>query len=97
MITSTKDKILQYISSRNGTRVIDITSNFKISPQIVHRHLSNLAGQNLIRKIGSSPKVCYLPASRDSVITETATTPNKKLIQDIIDENINETVTVISL
>ncbi|NJL96477.1 winged helix-turn-helix transcriptional regulator [Candidatus Gracilibacteria bacterium] len=95
MITSTRSEIFNFINQNNGVRVKDLTSHFKISPQIVHRHLNRLKNEGKIRKTGKPPKVSYLPANKYTIIS--IEKKNKKQIRDVIDENIPESQTVITI
>ena len=65
---STKNKILEFISTTNSVKPADIYAHFSINRQMVHRHLKNLLRDGKIKKIGSAPKVFYRVA--DNNITQ---------------------------
>jgi len=61
-MASNKEKILDYIRQRKQVTVSDLLDVVDIERAMIHRHLLALAEEGLIMKIGSAPKVVYVPA-----------------------------------
>lgn len=61
--TETRNQILKFIEQNHPVRVKYIADQFKLSPQIIHRHLKKLLEDKAIIKKGSLPNIVYLPAN----------------------------------
>jgi len=59
MKTDTKDKLLALIKKEGVCRPHDLSLRFKLSPQIIHRHLKDLVKKNLIEARGKAPFTEY--------------------------------------
>ncbi|MDA3840700.1 MAG: winged helix-turn-helix transcriptional regulator [Patescibacteria group bacterium] len=57
---STKTKIIEYIKERGQVTASQLSGNFNISRQMVHRYLLDLVEKNYINKVGKPPRVYYL-------------------------------------
>lgn len=57
--TQTKENILQWIIRHWPVTSKQIKSEFDIFPTMIYRHLKSLLDNNLIKKIGTPPKVYY--------------------------------------
>jgi hypoxanthine-guanine phosphoribosyltransferase/DNA-binding transcriptional ArsR family regulator len=56
---TTKQKIVDFIKSREQATTNELAEVFGISRQVIHRHLAELMGNELIEKHGTAPKVFY--------------------------------------
>lgn len=56
---TTKERIIDFIKKNKKTTPKDISDNFDISTQMIHRHLKELIKKWQILKEGSSPRVFY--------------------------------------
>ena len=83
MITNTYKEIYEYINKHGQASIVELFDSFRISRQAIFRHINRLQKENLIYKVGKSPKVFYLPKkvveSKDIFISEDK--------RKIIDEN----------
>ena len=79
MEKTTKEKILEYLKTKDTATINELANFLTISHQTIHLHLKNLLEKNLIIKRGVAPKVFYsinkeLPAkeTKISIPEETA-------------------------
>ncbi len=83
MVTNTYKEIYEYINKHGQASIVELFDSFRISRQAIFRHINRLQKENLIYKVGKSPKVFYLPKkvveSKDIFISEDK--------RKIIDEN----------
>lgn len=70
MKTETRSQIYTYILKNWQTTVKILSDTFKISSQIIHRHLLKLQTQDLIYKEGKPPKVYYYAKGDVELILE---------------------------
>ncbi len=61
---SNKEKILLYIEENGQATVNELLNVLSIERAMIHRHLKSMAEAGIIRKIGSAPKVWYVPAEK---------------------------------
>lgn len=59
-ISKETKKILEIIESYEPIRATEIVKKLKVSTKTVYKHLSKLLDEQLIKKIGSTPKVFYI-------------------------------------
>jgi len=59
-------KIKEIILNNSQTTAKQLREELQISATLVHRHLKKLIQENIIQKIGSSPKVFYIPNTQSS-------------------------------
>ncbi|HEY4515128.1 MAG TPA: winged helix-turn-helix domain-containing protein [Candidatus Paceibacterota bacterium] len=59
MRTDTRERILDYLRTRDKTRVVDLVEHLAISKQALHKHLASLIASGQIQKDGTPPKVSY--------------------------------------
>ncbi len=64
-MASNKEKILDYIRQRKQVTVSDLLDVVDIERAMIHRHLLALVKEGLIMKIGSAPKVVYVPVDME--------------------------------
>lgn len=64
MITDTRTRILGYIRTHKQARAHDLGKIFDISQVAVHKQLKALLERGEIKKIGKSPLVFYVPATK---------------------------------
>ena len=60
--TNTQNQILAFIEVRGEATVKALAEEFSLSREMIHRHLKTLCSANKIKKIGSAPRVFYVPA-----------------------------------
>lgn len=63
-MASNREKILGYIREKGQASVVDLLVAADIGRAMIHRHLKSLVDEGLIRKVGSSPKVLYVPIEK---------------------------------
>lgn len=83
MITDTRVKILGYIRTHKQARAHDLVRVFGISQVAIHKQLKKLVGDGDIKKVGKSPLVFYVPATK-KVEVPTEVPAN---VRAVIDEN----------
>lgn len=66
MAQTTKEKIVKLIEKKYPLSATDIIAHFPINRTILFRHLKDLREQGFIKKIGSWPKVVYMPADKET-------------------------------
>lgn len=59
-----KQKILRYIQEKGQASVADLIAVSDIGRAMIHRHLKSLVDEGVVRKVGSSPKVLYIPIEK---------------------------------
>jgi len=62
---TSKEKIKNYILKNSQATAKELKDFFKISSVLVHRHLKTLCKDEIIKKIGSAPKVFYIPLKKN--------------------------------
>ncbi len=82
MKTNTKNEILAYIKSNFPVWVSQISKDFWLSTQIIHRHLKNLLDTEFIIKVWTSPKVYYFPNNKEVDIEYNISQEKKKIINN---------------
>jgi len=63
MYTTTRSDILNYLKKYPGSTPQTLSAHFKVSRQMIFRHIKNLLSEGLITKNGVSPHVTYSAAS----------------------------------
>ncbi len=58
-ISETKTKIINYLAKNPNSKAVEIMRYLSISKQVLHRHLKELIGMDLIIKFGTPPTVIY--------------------------------------
>ncbi|MCK9438969.1 MAG: DeoR family transcriptional regulator [Patescibacteria group bacterium] len=58
-MNNVKIKIIEYIKKHGRVSVNQLSNNFDLSRQMIHRHLIDLIHKGIIDKIGTPPKVFY--------------------------------------
>lgn len=77
-----KEQIYNYIKENQPVSPKIILENIEIGEQMLYRHLKKLLGEDMIEKIGSSPKVFYkIKAHKPNIISTVLT----KGVIDILD------------
>ena len=69
MKTDTKKQLLDFIKQKGAIGPSRLAEQFRISPQMVHRHLNVLLQEGLIEKLGRPPKVLYQAADTSPPVT----------------------------
>jgi len=77
--TNTQNQILAFIEMRGEATVKGLAEEFSFSREMIHRHIKTLCSTNKIKKIGSAPRVFYVPAQEKETVVSVKS--------DIIDEN----------
>lgn len=89
MKTDTKDKIVEYITSRTRATPHDLVRAFNISQVAIHKHLKELVAIGRVKKVGRSPLVFYLATDKKQMNTRGNNTldqaTRKKLVQVLKD------------
>jgi hypothetical protein len=62
-----KENIVNYIQKNGQATVLDLLDFLDIERPMIHRHLKELIGDGVLRKVGSAPKVLYLLAEAKAV------------------------------
>ncbi len=84
MVTSTYHDIYEYINKNGQASIVELFNHFKISRQAIFRHINRLQKEDLIYKIGKSPRVFYLPKKQSKIANTGIISEDKK---EIINEN----------
>ena len=66
--TNTQKQILLFIEKHGDATVKKLVEEFSISREMIHRHLKMLCAENKIKKIGSAPRVFYIPVRKEKKI-----------------------------
>jgi len=66
--TNTQHLILVFIQKQGETTAKKLVEEFLISREMVHRHLKTLCTENKIKKIGSAPRVFYVPTQKQKEV-----------------------------
>ena len=90
MKSTNKDKILEYITEKKQVSISDLTDNFNVSRQAIHKNLKILTESKKILKVGTPPKVFYLLNTNKS-ISDTVTA-SEKISVDIIGKEESEII-----
>lgn len=77
--TNTQNQILSFIKERGEATVKVIVEEFSFSREMIHRHLKALYEADKIKKIGSAPKVFYVPVQEKKEVVS--------IKANIVDEN----------
>jgi hypothetical protein len=81
-----KENIVNYIQEIGQASVVDLLNILDIERPMIHRHLKDLVNEGVLQKIGSSPKVLYIPVKpADIVVSKPVITDT--VSRKIIDEN----------
>lgn len=64
MITNTGDRIVEFIRENGRARVSDLVEYLGLGNVAIHRQLKRLMENGVLIKVGTPPKVFYLPAER---------------------------------
>lgn len=87
--TNTQDNIVAYIQQYKQARPTDLADSIGVSLQMIHRSLKILLEKNLIKKIGSAPRVFYI-FNKDAKSLRTIEPHNTKFPKnqhDVIEKN----------
>ena len=74
-MASNKEKILSYIKENGQATVNELLDILLIERAMIHRHLKSMVEAGVIRKIGSAPKVWYVPAEKKKQVLEIPNIP----------------------
>ncbi|MCX6716452.1 MAG: MarR family transcriptional regulator [Candidatus Taylorbacteria bacterium] len=75
-----KKSILNYINNKKTAKVKDLVDNFNVSKQAMHKHLNELIELGMIEKVGSAPKVFYIPRKIEKAPIQNDISDEKKKI-----------------
>ena len=67
MITNTRNNILKYIIKNSPVSISELKDEFKISREMIHRHINRLFNEDKIYKVWSAPKVFYFPVENNEL------------------------------
>lgn len=84
---STREKILEYISSQGQASPKELTEYLEITPRAVFKQLSSLLENQEIKKIGTPPKVYYLIQDKIKEPAKSAYLAIPQSTKKIIEEN----------
>lgn len=82
MITDTRSRILGYIRIHKQARAHDLGRVFGISQVAIHKQLKTLLERGEIKKVGKSPLVFYVPATKKEEVPSNISSDIKKIIDD---------------
>jgi len=82
-MNNVKIKITEYIKKHGRVSVNQLSNNFDLSRQMIHRHLVDLMHKGVLDKIGTPPKVFYFIKKEESVENKVNI---EKRIREIIEE-----------
>jgi phosphoribosylpyrophosphate synthetase len=86
MMVSNKEKIISYIRKQGQATAAELLDVLDIERAMIHRHLKRLVEAGILRKIGSAPKVWYVPAETGvSVVADAAAAYDTS--DDLIEKN----------
>src|SRR3989344_7003822 len=74
-MASNKEKILSYIKENGQATVNELLDILLIERAMIHRHLKSMVEAGVIRKIGSAPKVWYVPVEKKKQVLEIPSIP----------------------
>ena len=74
-MASNKEKILSYIKENGQATVNELLDILLIERAMIHRHLKSMVEAGVIRKIGSAPKVWYVPVEKKKQVLEIPNIP----------------------
>ncbi len=66
---NTKSKLIDYLAKHKKARIEELSREFGLSRQIIHRHLKNLQEEEAVTKLGKAPLVFYEINESDTAIT----------------------------
>lgn len=64
MITDTRERIAEFIRVNGRARVNDLVEHLGLGNVAIHRQLKRLVESEVLAKMGTPPKVFYLPAEK---------------------------------
>lgn len=64
MKTDSKQKIIEYIARCNKVKAHELIQEFGMSRVGMHKHLRELVSKGFIQRVGITPHVFYIPASK---------------------------------
>ncbi|MEK7501724.1 MAG: winged helix-turn-helix transcriptional regulator [Patescibacteria group bacterium] len=80
---TTTDKIIEYMKSKDQVTPAELSNYLGINRAATHRQINKLMRDNIIYKIGKSPKVFYLLTEKKKLVNTVHIDPElKKLIDD---------------
>lgn len=84
-MASNREKIVSYIQENGQTTVAELLGVLDIERAMIHRHLKQLVESGAMRKIGSSPRVWYIPSE-----TRTASVLDSGASYDVSNDTIEK-------